>query len=154
MQAEVLLILIFHCCLGLFFFARKKKNLFQKQSRPFPVEYEQVVISNFGIINQRNPIQYGAFTVWFEWQVSSHSKTKIVLESWLLLWVSTAHAYDQPVNSIRGKRVFARDVENEVVKQVLKLKRKPTKKRNVIESSLLKARICQPIKTAEISHVA
>lgn len=68
--------------------------------------------------------------------------------------VSTAHAYGQPENSIRGKRVFARDLENEIVKQVLKLKRKPTKKRNVIESSLLKARICQPIKTAEISHVA
>lgn len=68
--------------------------------------------------------------------------------------VSTAHAYGQPENSIRGKRVFARDVENEVLKQVLKLKRKLTKKRNVIESSLLKARICQPIETAEFPHVA
>ena len=134
-------------------FLREKKNLFQKQSRPFPVEYGRVVISNFGMINQRNPILYSAFTVWFEWQVSSHSKNKKCFWKVAVTIVSTAHAYDQPENSIRGKRVFARDVENEVLKQVLKLKRKPTKKRNIIESSLLKARICQPIETAEFPHV-
>ena len=38
----------------------RKKNLFQKQSRPFPVEYKQVVISNFGMISNSN---------WTEWSI-------------------------------------------------------------------------------------
>ena len=80
-------------------FLREKKNLFQKQSRPFPVEYGRVVISNFGMINQRNPILYSAFTVWFEWQ-----KTKNVFERWLLL------LFQQRMHMINRKTRFVANV--------------------------------------------
>lgn len=63
--------------------------------------------------------------------MSSHSKKKKRFRKLVVAIVSIAHG--QPEKSIRGKRVFARDVVNEVVKQVLKLKRKPTKKRTLLK---------------------